>query len=106
MPFFLVLLTFSCTISEEERNILIQGEFKRKADILKAERAEVCKKEALWRAEVIADSIIRHLRLNPLKESQYRPPVPERPDYVPTDSTAVNTKRSVKPILNSSEDNR
>ena len=102
----LVMLVISCSISEEEYDRLVQEEYLRKADLLKAERAEVCKKEALWRAEAVADSIIRQMRLNPLKENQYRPPVPDRPDYVPTDSTVVNTKRSVKPIHNSSGDNR
>lgn len=106
LPLLLALLVIGCTISEEERDRLVEEEYLRKAEILQTERAEVCKKEALWRAEAIADSIIRKLRLDPLNENQYRPPVPERPEYVPTDSSAVNTKRSVKPILNSSKENR
>jgi len=95
-----------CGISDEEANLLIQQELQRKVDQLKKERVLICDKERDWRAEALADSIIRELRLNPLKENQYRPVVPPRPDYVPTDSAAVNSKRSVKPILKSSSDNR
>ena len=101
----LSVLSISCAPTDEERDVLVKEEYLRKAEILQTERAEVCKKEALWRAEAIADSIIRQMRLNPLKENQYRPPVPERPDYVPTDSTAINIKRTVKPILNYNDNN-
>ena len=104
--FLSLSMLLSCNISEEEYNRLAQEEYERKAEILRKERREICLKEKLIRAEILADSIIRQLKLNPLKEDQYRPTIPARPDFVKTDSTTVNSKQSVKPILKSSSDNR
>lgn len=100
------LLFTGCDISEEEYDRLVEEEYKRKAELLRKERIDICMKEKLYRAELLADSIIKYRQLNPLRENQYRPNIPARPDFIQTDSTAVNSKQSVKPILDPSSDNR
>ena len=77
---------------------LAKQEFERKVMDLRTERERVCYKNAFAEAEILSDSIVRTLQINPLGDSLYRPAVPSRPDFVPTDSTEVNSKRSVKPI--------
>lgn len=100
----LCLLTLvSCGLSEEDMMRLAKLEFENKVKLLEQERSLICNKDADARAEILADSIIRELRINPLKDSLYRPFVPPKPTYVETDSTVVNSKQSVKPILESDE---
>ena len=89
----------ACKLSKEEKEMLAKAEFERKVSELKAERERVCYKNAFAEAELLADSIVRTLQINPLGDSLYRPEIPQRPDFVPTDSIEVNSKRSVKPII-------
>jgi len=101
-----MMICMGCGIDQEEYDRLAKEEYLRKANELKKERLEICNKDADMRAEVIADSIIRQMAINPLKDEQYRPDVPPRPTYVPTDSAAINSKRSVKPLVTSAQDKR
>lgn len=89
----------SCGISEEEYNQLVIQEYERQMNIFIKEQNQICDREAEIEAEVIADSLISLMQINPLKDSLYRPFVPPKPDYISTDSTVVNSKQTVKPII-------
>jgi len=89
----------SCGLSEEEVVRIATQEYERKARLLRQQEADICKKAALEIAEIKADSIVRSLQLNPLKDTLYRPPVPPKPAFIETDSARVNSKQTVKPIL-------
>ncbi len=91
----------SCGISNEEVVELAKEEYDRKVQILREEQRLICIKSALEEAERQADSIIFQMRINPLGKSLYRPRVPPKPSYIITDSTVINSKHSVKPILDS-----
>lgn len=97
---FLVMVIFmACGMSEEEMVTLAKTEYERQVKILEIEQSKLCFKSALAIAEDKADSIIYFLRINPLKEDLYRPDVPDKPDFVPTDSLLINSKQTVKPII-------
>ncbi len=89
----------SCGISEEEFDRLVIQEYERKIELFIMEQKLLCDKEADEEAELVVDSLISLLQINPLKDSLYRPFVPPKPDYVKTDSTVVNSKQTVKPII-------
>ena len=74
-------------------------DFERQKAELRNEQFKICENNALIQAEQMADSIIREMRINPLKDSLYQPKAPPKPEYVETDSVILNSKRSVKPIL-------
>ena len=96
----LILALFAgCEMPPEEKLRLAREEFDRKIQRLELERAEICLNEALAIAEAQADSLVQSLQKNPLGDSLYRPEIPTRPEFVPTDSNIVNSKRSVKPII-------
>ena len=96
---WITFLVCSCGMSTEERDRLIKEEFERKMNVFIAEQTQRCDKAAEEEAEIIADSLISLMHINPLKDSLYRPFVPPKPDYVQTDSTVVNSKQTVKPII-------
>ena len=98
----LALLVGSCGLSEEEVVALATREYERKATNFRAERKELCLKAAYEEAEKQADSIIFELRINPLKQPLYRPSVPAKPEFVPTDTTLIKSKHSVKPLNDTS----
>ena len=96
-------MLFGCGSSDEEMRKLAIEEFERKVKILKSEQRQLCFKSALIIAEQKADSIIFERRINPLRDSLYRPRIPEKPAFVPTDSAVVNSKQTVNPILSNKE---
>ena len=89
----------SCGITEEEYNQLVIQEYERQMALFVKEQTEVCDRAAEEEAELIADSLISLMKINPLKDSLYRPFVPPKPDFIKTDSTVVNSKQTVKPIV-------
>lgn len=89
----------SCGITEEEYNKLVIQEYERQMALFVKEQTEICDRAAEKEAEVIADSLISLMKINPLKDSLYRPFVPPKPDFIRTDSTVVNSKQTVKPII-------
>ena len=95
----IVLVHFSCGLSDEEAGRLVRAEYERRVAQLKTEQSEICRREALHIAEGRADSIRLAMRLNPLKDTLYTPPKPTRPVFIKTDSTRVNSKQTVKPII-------
>ena len=68
-------------------------------DIFIKEQTQICDRAAEEEAELIADSLISLMQINPLKDSLYRPFVPPKPSFIKTDSTVVNSKQTVKPII-------
>lgn len=95
-----------CGPTHEEILQMATTEYERKAALLRKEQEAICKKTAFAEAERQADSIIFQMRINPLKKPLYRPPVPPKPTFVPTDSTRLKSKHSVKPILDPPKNNR
>ena len=85
-------------MSEEEMMQLATSDLEIRVAKLRSEQRAICRKEAFAIAENQADSIIFQLRINPLKEDLYQPTLPNKPDFIETDSTLLNSKRSVKPI--------
>jgi len=88
-----------CGISDAEFKRLAEEEYQRQLGNFVQERALLCNREADLAAEIIADSLISKMHINPLKDSLYRPYVPPKPVYIKTDSAVVNSKQTVKPIL-------
>ncbi len=89
----------SCGPSQEEINAQIIARYDMQVAQLKDKKSKECHLEALRIAEIIADSIVSGMQINPLDDDQYRPDIPLRPQYVPVDSSVFESKRSVKPIL-------
>lgn len=95
----LLLLAISCGgLTEEEINTQAKIRFDRRVEHLKAEKIKECKQEIDRKAEIIVDSLIQEMSLNPLQEDLYKPPIPDRPKFVEVDSSVFNSKHSVKPI--------
>lgn len=95
----IAIMLGSCGISEDEYDRLVKQEYERQVKHFIIEQNKLCDKAAEEEAEIIVDSLISLLQINPLKDSLYRPYVPPKPDYIKTDSTAVNSKQTVKPII-------
>jgi len=85
-------------LSEEEINAQAKIRYERRIEQLKAEKIKECKQEIDRKAEIIVDSLIQTMSINPLSEKLYKPPIPDRPKFVEVDSTVFNSKHSVKPI--------
>ena len=88
----------ACGISEEEIELQAKIRLDRRVEELKAEKIKECKQEIYRKAEIIVDSIIREMSINPLNETLYKPTIPERPEFVEVDSNVFISKHSVKPI--------
>ena len=88
-------------MSEDEIQDLAFKEFERKERQLREERSQLCIQEILVEAERQADSIIKKMDINPLSDTLYRPVIPSRPIFVKTDSSLINSKGSVKPLIDS-----
>ena len=99
--FLLILALTGCGLSEDEFKRLATEEFERKAKLFRQDQKNLCLKTALEEAERQADSIISNIQFNPLRDTLYRPIVPPKPDYVPTDSAVLKSQQSVKPIIDS-----
>ncbi len=95
----LLLLLVSCGgLTEEEINAQAKERFERRVEELRKEKIKECKQEIARKAEIIVDSIMSALHINPLNETLYKPPIPERPEFVEVDSSVFISKHSVKPI--------
>jgi len=73
-------------------------EFELKASAFKKERDLLCRGEALVEAESYVDSIIARMAIQPLAEDQYQPEIPEKPQYLPVDSSVYRPPEKIKPI--------
>ena len=89
----------SCGLSEEEKLELARQECDRKLVAFEKEQRDNCRRAVLGEAERQADSIIISMNIDPLNEELYRPTIPPKPDFVPTDTIKLNSKHSVKPIV-------
>ena len=89
----------SCGLSKEEMLELARQECDRKLAAFEKEQRDNCKRAVLGEAERQADSIIISMDIDPMKEDLYRPTIPPKPDFVPTDTIKLNSKHSVKPIV-------
>lgn len=89
----------SCGPSDEDIEREARLVYEQKVAQLKSSQAQECLEEAIQNAEILVDSILAQRAENPLIDSLYRPPAPNRPDFVPLDSSILNSKRSVKPII-------
>ena len=95
----MMFMISGCDESKEEIQAKVQAHYQTRVAELNAKKRAECRTEALRIAEIIADSIVYSLQINPLSDSLYQPSIPERPKYVPVDSSVFDSKHSVKPIL-------
>ncbi|MFT4566312.1 MAG: hypothetical protein ACI9FN_001267 [Saprospiraceae bacterium] len=94
----ILLFLVSCGgLSEEEIDTQAKARYEGRVEQLRIEKIKECKIEIDRKADIIADSLIRALHINPL-ETLYKPPIPERPEFVEVDSSVFISKHSVKPI--------
>jgi len=84
---------------EKPWSIISGSYYNIKVEELRAKKLLECKSEALRLAEVIADSLVRALQIDPLSDPLYNPEIPDRPQYIPVDTSVFDSKHSVKPIL-------
>jgi len=96
---FISLLFIGCESSEEDIQVQVDTQYNIKVEELRAKKLLECKSEALRLAEVIADSLVRALQIDPLSDPLYNPEIPDRPQYIPVDTSVFDSKHSVKPIL-------
>ena len=97
----MALFYLGCGLSEEEMKEMAIAEYNRKVSVLRKQRMELCRKDAIAEAERQADSIIFEFRINPLSSEVYKPEAPPKPTFIPTDSLSINSKNPVKPIIDS-----
>jgi len=95
----IAILSLGCGPSQEEIDIIVQTEYDKRVLELKSQERLKCQKEALAVAELVTDSIILSLRLNPIPDTLYNPGKPAKPTFIATDTTLLNIEQSVKPIL-------
>lgn len=94
-----MFLLISCGgLTEAEIEVQAKERFLRRAAQLRIEKMQECKQEIARKAQISVDSMIRSLDINPLNETLYKPPIPERPAFVEVDSSVFISKHSVKPI--------
>ena len=93
------IIWIQCGPTDEEIENEARAIFHQKVQELRDKHTKECRKEAVRLAEIEVDSILAARAASPLNDSLYRPTVPGKPEFVPLDSAALNSKRSVKPIL-------
>ncbi len=98
--FLVVLFTLvSCANDEQEILRLAQIEYDRKMELIRRNQQRNCIEEYLVLAESIVDSLILQINPQPLSSYEYAPYIPQRPAFKPPDSTILNSKNFVKPII-------
>ncbi len=99
---WLMMVCYSCGDPVAHDLAIAKVEVQIKVDQHRKSRTNECRAEALLKAEEIVDSIILTWDLNPIDDTLYRPTIPDKPKYIPVDTSVFKSESSVKPVLDHS----
>lgn len=93
------ILSSSCIESKSEIREQALRELDIKIGILKKKKEQECREQAFIEAEIYVDSLIGTMLLSPIDDSLYKPPIPQKPEFIQVDSSVFNSQSSVKPVI-------
>lgn len=83
----LLMMLCSCVQRNHEFDAAVMVQYLRMKQELEKSSVEACKKAMVAKAEIYVDSILMTLEFDPLNDDMYKPELPERPFFVPVDSS-------------------
>lgn len=95
----ILLCCWACNDPTVENRELAFKELEIKVDFHTNKRLEECRRDAWLDAEEYVDSIVNQLELYLIDNNVYQPTIPQKPNFVPVDSSVFNSKSSVKQVI-------